>query len=137
MFLGRSLQRYRRRLVTRPEIGDAFTARAEQASKTSYCYALFCPALHGHNNLPDSSNMCHETTSVGLKKVISSSVGTCVYQDFNLRRHLFFGQNTGSNSPRFLHHRFRKLPSAICKIITFNRFRRGWNSSPTPEPVRC
>ena len=34
--------------------------------ETSYMYALMA-RMHGTNNLPDSSNMCHEPTSVGLK----------------------------------------------------------------------
>ena len=62
--------------------------------ETSYLYALFA-RLYGHDNLPDSSNMCHETTSVGLKKVIASPVGTSVLNDFNLCDAIFFGQNRG------------------------------------------
>lgn len=90
--------------------------------EASYLYALFA-RLYGHNNLPDSSNMCHETTSVGLKQVIGSSVGTCILSDFDsCDMILFFGQNTGTNSPRFLH----PLKSAVgrgCRIFTFNPVR--------------
>jgi len=90
--------------------------------ETSYCYALFA-RLYGTNNLPDSSNMCHETTSVALKKVIGVGVGTTVYDDFSkCEAMFFFGQNTGSNSPRLLH----ALEEAVergCKIITFNPIR--------------
>ena len=43
-----------------------FYASGRASLETSYLYALFA-RLYGHNNLPDSSNMCHETTSVGLK----------------------------------------------------------------------
>lgn len=53
-----------------------FYASGKAALETSYLYALSA-RLYGHNNLPDSSNMCHETTSVGLKRVIGSPVGTC------------------------------------------------------------
>ena len=99
-----------------------FYASGRASLETSYLYALFA-RLYGHNNLPDSSNMCHETTSVGLKKVIGASVGTSVYDDFSTCDAIFFfGQNTGSNSPRFLH----PLQAAIkrgCKIITFNPVR--------------
>jgi anaerobic selenocysteine-containing dehydrogenase len=49
--------------------------------EASYCYSLFA-RLYGTNNLPDSSNMCHETTSVALKKLIGVGVGTTVYEDF-------------------------------------------------------
>ena len=99
-----------------------FYASGRASLETSYLYALFA-RMYGHNNLPDSSNMCHETTSVGLKKVIGSPVGTCVLEDFEHCDAIFyFGQNPGSNSPRFLH----PLQDAVrrgCKIITFNPVR--------------
>ncbi len=99
-----------------------FYASGRASLETSYLYALFA-RLYGHNNLPDSSNMCHETTSVGLKKVIGSPVGTCVLSDFeSCDAIFFFGQNTGSNSPRFLH----PLQEAVkrgCRIVTFNPVR--------------
>lgn len=99
-----------------------FYTSGRASLETAYLYALFA-RLYGHNNLPDSSNMCHETTSVGLKKVTGSPVGTCVLSDFDLCDAIFFfGQNTGSNSPRFLH----PLQEAVkrgCKIVTFNPVR--------------
>jgi anaerobic selenocysteine-containing dehydrogenase len=42
-----------------------FYASGRASLETSYMWALFA-RLYGHNNLPDSSNMCHETTSVAL-----------------------------------------------------------------------
>lgn len=113
-----------------------FYTSGRASLETSYCWALFARA-YGHNNLPDSSNMCHETTSVTLKKVIGSPVGTVVLDDFDHCDALFFfGQNTGTNSPRFLH----QLQAAVrrgCKIVTFNPVReRGLESMINPqEPV--
>jgi anaerobic selenocysteine-containing dehydrogenase len=52
-----------------------FYTSGRASLETSYCWALFA-RLYGHNNLPDSSKMCHETTSVGLNKVTGSPVGT-------------------------------------------------------------
>ncbi|UAK23243.1 FdhF/YdeP family oxidoreductase [Sphingomonas nostoxanthinifaciens] len=96
-----------------------FYASGRASLETSYLYALFA-RVYGHNNLPDSSNMCHETTSVTLKKLIGAPVGTCTFDDFEkCDAMFFFGQNTGSNSPRFLH----PLQEAVkrgCKIVTFN-----------------
>uniref|UniRef100_UPI001E61C52B FdhF/YdeP family oxidoreductase n=1 Tax=Microvirga roseola TaxID=2883126 RepID=UPI001E61C52B len=90
--------------------------------ETAYLYALFA-RLYGHNNLPDSSNMCHETTSVGLKKVIGVGVGTCVLSDFDhCDLILFFGQNTGTSSPRFL-HTLKDARERGCRIVTFNPIR--------------
>jgi len=99
-----------------------FYASGRASLETAYLYALFA-RLYGHNNLPDSSNMCHETTSVGLKKVIGSPVGTCVLKDFeDCDALFFFGQNTGSNSPRFL-HTLKDAVARGCKIVTFNPVR--------------
>jgi molybdopterin-dependent oxidoreductase alpha subunit len=99
-----------------------FYASGKAALETSYLYAMFA-RFYGNNNLPDSSNMCHETTSVSLKKVIGSPVGTCVLEDFEHCDAIFyFGQNPGTNSPRFLH----PLQQAVkrgCKIIVFNPVR--------------
>ncbi|MGN6236547.1 FdhF/YdeP family oxidoreductase [Dyella sp.] len=99
-----------------------FYASGKASLEASYLYALFA-RLYGNNNLPDSSNMCHETTSVGLKKVTGSPVGTCTLEDFEHCDAIFyFGQNPGTNSPRFLH----PLQEAVkrgCKIIVFNPVR--------------
>jgi len=115
---------------------SVFYASGRASLETSYLYALFA-RLYGHNNLPDSSNMCHETTSVALKKVTGSPVGTCVLPDFDLCDAIFFfGQNTGSNSPRLLH----PLQEAVkrgAKIVTFNPVReRGLEKFRNPQSVK-
>jgi molybdopterin-dependent oxidoreductase alpha subunit len=99
-----------------------FYASGRASLETSYLYALFA-RLYGHNNLPDSSNMCHETTSVALKATIGAPVGTCVLEDFHQCDAIFFfGQNTGSNSPRFLHPLQEAVKRGV-KIVTFNPIR--------------
>lgn len=99
-----------------------FYASGKASLETSYLYGLLA-RMYGNNNLPDSSNMCHETTSVSLKKVIGSPVGTCKLEDFEHCDAIFyFGQNPGTNSPRFLH----PLQEAVrrgCRIIVFNPVR--------------
>lgn len=101
-----------------------FYTSGRASLETAYLFALFA-RLYGHNNLPDSSNMCHETTSVALKSQIGSPVGTCKLPDFETcDLILFFGQNTGTNSPRFLH----PLQEAVrrgCKVISFNPVREA------------
>lgn len=99
-----------------------FYASGRASLETSYLWALFA-RLYGHNNLPDSSNMCHETTSVALKERIGTPVGTCVLEDFETcDLLLFFGQNTGSNSPRFL-HTLQEARKRGCKVVTVNPVR--------------
>jgi len=99
-----------------------FYTSGKAAIEASYLYALMA-RMYGTNNLPDSSNMCHETTSVGLKKVTGSSVGTCTLDDLEHCDAIFYmGQNPGTNSPRILH----PLQEAVkrgCRIVVFNPLR--------------
>ncbi|MEI4469677.1 FdhF/YdeP family oxidoreductase [Frigidibacter sp. MR17.24] len=116
---------------------SVFYASGHAGLEASYLYALFARAM-GHQNLPQSSNMCHETTSVNLKRVIGTPVGTCTLEDFEVCDAIFFfGQNTGTNSPRFLH----QLKAAVdrgCRIVTFNPLReRGLIEFADPQnPVQ-
>lgn len=111
----------------------AFYASGRASLETSFLYGLFA-RLYGHNNLPDSSNMCHETTSVALKQAIGSPVGTCVLDDFETcDLMLFFGQNTGTNSPRFLHP-IQAAARRGCRMVTFNPVReRGLIEFTNPQ----
>jgi len=96
-----------------------FYASGHAGLEASYLFALLARRL-GTNNLPQSSNMCHETTSVGLTKVIGSPVGTIVWDDLaQADAFFFFGQNPGSNSPRFLHP-LKDAKQRGAKIVTFN-----------------
>ncbi|MDB5792836.1 MAG: formate dehydrogenase [Massilia sp.] len=110
-----------------------FYSSGRASLETSYMYGLFA-RMYGNNNLPDSSNMCHESTSVGLQKTIGDGVGTVVLDDFEQTDCIFFfGQNVGVNSPRMLHQlqaaRRRGVP-----IITFNPLReRGLVSFTNPQ----
>jgi molybdopterin-dependent oxidoreductase alpha subunit len=96
-----------------------FYSSGHAGLEAAYLYALLA-RVHGTNNLPQSSNMCHETTSVGLNKVIGSPVGTIVWEDLEKAdAFFFFGQNPGSNSPRFLHP-LQDAKRRGAKIVTFN-----------------
>ena len=58
-----------------------FYSSGRASLEASYMYALFA-RMYGNNNLPDSSNMCHESTSVGLPVSIGVPVGTVTLDDF-------------------------------------------------------
>ena len=58
-----------------------FYSSGRASLETSYMYGLLA-RMYGNNNLPDSSNMCHESTSVALPKSIGVPVGTVVLEDF-------------------------------------------------------
>jgi anaerobic selenocysteine-containing dehydrogenase len=85
-----------------PKLAVFYTS-GRAALETSYMFQLFA-RMYGHNNLPDSSNMCHEGTSVGLPESIGAPVGTGSLEDFKHCDLIFtIGQNAGVNSPRILH----------------------------------
>ena len=96
-----------------------FYASGRASLEASYMYGLMA-RLYGNNNLPDSSNMCHESTSVGLPKSIGVPVGTVQLEDFESTDCIFImGHNIGTNAPRMLHDlqdcRRRGVP-----ILVFN-----------------
>ena len=57
----------------------------------------------GTNNLPDCSNMCHESSGVALTESIGIGKGTVTLDDFNSADLIIVvGQNPGTNHPRML-----------------------------------
>ena len=58
---------------------------------------------YGTNNLPDCSNMCHESSGVALNESIGIGKGTVKLDDFNKSELIMvIGQNPGTNHPRML-----------------------------------
>lgn len=58
---------------------------------------------YGTNNLPDCSNMCHESSGVALTESIGIGKGTVKLDDFNKADLIIvIGQNPGTNHPRML-----------------------------------
>jgi molybdopterin-dependent oxidoreductase alpha subunit len=110
-----------------------FYASGRASLETSYMYQLLA-RLYGNNNLPDSSNMCHETTSVALPQSIGTPVGTVLLEDFEKTDCILsFGQNVGTNSPRLLHS-LQEVRERDVPIVVFNPLReRGWESFVNPQ----
>ncbi|MCR0984266.1 FdhF/YdeP family oxidoreductase [Roseomonas populi] len=110
-----------------------FYSSGRLSNEASYLYQLFA-RLYGNNNLPDSSNMCHETTSVALPVSIGQGVGTVALDDFaKADCIMFFGQNPGSNSPRMLHP-LQEASQRGVPIITYNPLReRGLERFLNPQ----
>jgi molybdopterin-dependent oxidoreductase alpha subunit len=111
-----------------------FYASGRASLETSYMYQLLA-RMYGTNNLPDSSNMCHESTSVALPKTIGVGVGTVLLEDFEKSDcMLFFGHNTGTNAPRMLHPLQDARKKRNVPIITFNPMReRGLVNFVNPQ----
>ncbi|CUX67858.1 putative formate dehydrogenase (C-terminal), related to acid resistance with formate dehydrogenase/DMSO reductase, domains 1-3 and ADC-like domain [Agrobacterium tumefaciens str. Kerr 14] len=118
--------------VLAPEQVDLYTS-GRASLETSYMYQLFA-RMYGSNNMPDSSNMCHESSSVALPESIGASVGTAILSDFENTDCIFYiAQNVGTSSPRMLHD----LQDAVdrgAKIVTFNMLReRGLERFVNPQ----
>ncbi|CAG4894817.1 FdhF/YdeP family oxidoreductase [Paraburkholderia saeva] len=128
--IGRALQ------ATDPDKVVFYTS-GRASLETSYMLQLFA-RMYGTNNLADSSNMCHESTSVGLTEAIGVGVSTITLDDFEKTDLMFFfGQNVGTNSPRMLHP-LQDARERGVEIITFNPLREpGLISFSNPQsPVQ-
>ena len=110
-----------------------FYASGRASLETSFMYQLLA-RLYGNNNLPDSSNMCHETTSVALPQSIGTPVGTVLLENFDDTDCIIsFGQNVGTNSPRLL-HTLQEVRERNVPIVVFNPLReRGWLEFVNPQ----
>lgn len=79
-----------------------FYTSGRTSNEAAFVYQLFVRAF-GTNNLPDCSNMCHESTSVALGRSIGVGKATVTYPDFaKADLIIIMGQNPGTNHPRML-----------------------------------
>jgi molybdopterin-dependent oxidoreductase alpha subunit len=79
-----------------------FYTSGRASNEAAFAYQLFVRAF-GTNNLPDCSNMCHESSGVALTESIGVGKGSCTVEDL-VRAELIVicGQNPGTNHPRML-----------------------------------
>ncbi|MFI5898189.1 FdhF/YdeP family oxidoreductase [Actinoplanes sp. NPDC051513] len=79
-----------------------FYTSGRASNEAAFLYQLLARAF-GTNNLPDCSNMCHESTSVGLASTIGVGKGSVSLQDLHEADLIVVsGQNPGTNHPRML-----------------------------------
>ncbi|TFC93579.1 MULTISPECIES: FdhF/YdeP family oxidoreductase [Cryobacterium] len=80
----------------------AFYTSGRTSNEAAFLYQLFVRAF-GTNNLPDCSNMCHESTSYAMAETVGIGKSTITYADFaRADLIIIMGQNPGSNHPRML-----------------------------------
>ncbi len=102
----------------------AFYTSGRTSNEASFIYQLFVRE-YGTNNLPDCSNMCHESTSVALADVIGIGKGTVTLNDFyDTDVIIIMGQNPGTNHPRML-TALEKAKKNGSKIIAVNPLREA------------
>jgi molybdopterin-dependent oxidoreductase alpha subunit len=79
-----------------------FYTSGKVSNEAAFVFQLFVRA-YGTNNLPDCSNMCHESTSVGLAEVIGIGKASVTLEDVHRAEVIVVaGQNPGTNHPRML-----------------------------------
>jgi molybdopterin-dependent oxidoreductase alpha subunit len=97
----------------------AFYTSGRTSNEASFLYQLFAREF-GTNNLPDCSNMCHETSGTALLPVIGIGKGTVTLEDFyDTDVIVIIGQNPGTNAPRML-SALEKGKRNGAKIIAIN-----------------
>ncbi|AQG80428.1 FdhF/YdeP family oxidoreductase [Spirosoma montaniterrae] len=79
-----------------------FYTSGRTSNEAAFLYQLFV-RMYGTNNMPDCSNMCHESTSVALGETIGLGKASVKYDDYEKADVIMImGQNPGTNAPRML-----------------------------------
>ncbi|MBY0502545.1 MAG: FdhF/YdeP family oxidoreductase [Bryobacteraceae bacterium] len=96
-----------------------FYTSGRTSNEAAFLYQLFVRRF-GTNNLPDCSNMCHESSGVGLESTIGVGKSTVTLEDLeHAGCILLIGQNPATNHPRML----SSLQTAVrngAKVISIN-----------------
>ncbi|MBZ4420135.1 FdhF/YdeP family oxidoreductase [Myxococcus sp. RHSTA-1-4] len=112
-----------------------FYTSGRASNEAAFLYQLFVRQF-GTNNLPDCSNMCHESSGTALSETIGIGKGTVTLEDFDKADAIFvIGQNPGTNHPRML----TSLQAAArrgCEIVSINPLpETGLNRFKHPQEV--
>jgi len=121
-----------------------FYTSGKTSNEAAFAYQLFVRAF-GTNNLPDCSNMCHESTSVALAETIGIGKGSVSLDDVHdAELIVILGQNPGTNHPRML-SALETAKKNGARIVAVNPLReaglvrfknpqtpRGWVGGGTP-----
>ena len=79
-----------------------FYTSGRTSNEAAFLYQLFV-RMYGTNNLPDCSNMCHESSGVALTETVGIGKGSVTLEDFYKTDVIvIIGQNPGTNHPRML-----------------------------------
>jgi molybdopterin-dependent oxidoreductase alpha subunit len=96
-----------------------FYTSGRTSNEAAFLYQLFVRE-YGTNNLPDCSNMCHESSGVALGESLGIGKGSVTLSDFyETEVIMILGQNPGTNHPRML-TALQKGKAKGAKIISVN-----------------
>ncbi|SNX57700.1 molybdopterin-dependent oxidoreductase alpha subunit [Streptomyces sp. TLI_55] len=96
-----------------------FYTSGRTSNEAAFLYQLFAREL-GTNNLPDCSNMCHESSGSALTETIGIGKGSVLLEDlYKADLIIVAGQNPGTNHPRML-SALEKAKANGAKIVSVN-----------------
>ncbi|PKB00337.1 molybdopterin-dependent oxidoreductase alpha subunit [Flavobacteriaceae bacterium MAR_2009_75] len=96
-----------------------FYTSGRSSNEAAYLYGMFTRAF-GTNNMPDCSNMCHESSGVALSETLGIGKGSTKLEDlYAAEVVLVVGQNPGTNHPRML-SALEKCKRNGGKVISIN-----------------
>jgi len=100
--------------------GEAiFYTSGRSSNEAAFLYGMFARAF-GTNNMPDCSNMCHESSGVALSETLGIGKGSVKLEDlYEAELVIVAGQNPGTNHPRML-SALEKCKQNGGKIISIN-----------------
>jgi molybdopterin-dependent oxidoreductase alpha subunit len=99
-----------------------FYTSGRTSNEAAFLYQLFV-RLFGTNNLPDCSNMCHESSGTAMTESIGVGKGTVTIDDFEKADSIWIiGQNPGTNHPRMLSSLLKAKRNG-CLIVGVNPLR--------------
>lgn len=103
-----------------PDPNEAvFYTSGRTSNEAAFLYQLFVRE-YGTNNLPDCSNMCHESSGVALTESLGIGKGSVKLEDFyEAEVIIILGQNPGTNHPRML-TALQKAKENGAQIISIN-----------------
>ncbi|SDQ22888.1 FdhF/YdeP family oxidoreductase [Flagellimonas zhangzhouensis] len=96
-----------------------FYTSGRSSNEAAFLYGMFARAF-GTNNMPDCSNMCHESSGVALSQTLGIGKGSVTLDDLHgAEVVLVVGQNPGTNHPRML-SALEKCKKNGGKVISIN-----------------
>ena len=97
----------------------AFYTSGRTSNEAAFLYQLFV-RMYGTNNLPDCSNMCHESSGIALSRTVGIGKGSVTLDDlYKSDLILIFGQNPATNHPRMLSSLERAKANGA-KVVSIN-----------------
>lgn len=96
-----------------------FYTSGRSSNEAAFLYGMFARAF-GTNNMPDCSNMCHESSGVALSETLGIGKGSVKLEDlYKAEVVIVAGQNPGTNHPRML-SALEKCKQNGGKVISIN-----------------